>query len=84
MRVLITHKSDFYTQSVVLTRMISEISEVFDRKEPTARQNICWWQIELKISLTHKPQIVQAYYKVIHNLQLTFPSLQSVNITLCM
>jgi hypothetical protein len=60
--------------------LISDISEVFDLKEPTAGQNICWWQIELKISLAHKPPIVQAYYKVIHNLQLTLPSLQSGNI----
>jgi hypothetical protein len=50
---------------------------MFDLKEPTAGQNICWWQIELTISLGHKPPIVQAYYKVIHNLQLTLPSLQS-------
>jgi hypothetical protein len=25
--------------------VISEISEVFDLKEPTAGQNICWWQV---------------------------------------
>jgi hypothetical protein len=28
--------------------LISEISEVFVLKEPTAEQNICWWQVEFK------------------------------------